>query len=228
MLEKYLFFIRISDIFSLYNKDMHNTVLIFLLGLLLSFGINMNAISKAMALNIVPSTDNDENNYLQRYEQFYKDDSFREAYYNYHKQHHNQQELSQPSYNNHYSNTESYNHETNKKYDNYKPEYTSNSYDQESYGKDHEKFQDKNSVILKKLKCNNINVNFNNVELNLGSPVNGDNTNTELSTGENLAVQDTNTISSNGERSFVDSENNFAFVCINNNNNGGQGNNTSS
>ncbi|MGE0243593.1 MAG: hypothetical protein AB7P56_06665 [Nitrososphaeraceae archaeon] len=38
----------------------------------------MNTISKAMALNIVPLMDNDGTDYLQRYEQFYKDDSFRE------------------------------------------------------------------------------------------------------------------------------------------------------
>jgi hypothetical protein len=64
IVEKYLFIFRISDIisniFSLCNKDMHKLVLIFLLGILvilLSFGTNMNIISKAMALNIVPLMD---------------------------------------------------------------------------------------------------------------------------------------------------------------------------
>ena len=56
--------------------------------MLLPIGTSMNIISKAMSLNIVPSISNDKQDYLQRYEQFYKDDSFRENYYNYHKQHH--------------------------------------------------------------------------------------------------------------------------------------------
>ena len=40
-----------------------------------------------MALKMNPYTNNEED-YSQRYERFYKDDNFREAYYNYHKQHH--------------------------------------------------------------------------------------------------------------------------------------------
>ena len=48
---------------------------------------NMDIFSNAMALKMNPYTNNEED-YLQRYERFYKDDSFREAYYNYHKQHH--------------------------------------------------------------------------------------------------------------------------------------------
>jgi hypothetical protein len=48
-------------------------------------------ISNANALNMIPSMDNnDEQDYLQRYEKFYEDDKFREDYYNYHKQHHQQ------------------------------------------------------------------------------------------------------------------------------------------
>ena len=48
---------------------------------------NINIFSNAMAVEEINSyTNNDD--YLQRYEKFYKDDSFREAYYNYHKQHH--------------------------------------------------------------------------------------------------------------------------------------------
>lgn len=52
--------------------------------MLLPFGSNMILFSNVMALNIVPSMNNDEN-YLQKYEKFYKDESFRETYYNYHK-----------------------------------------------------------------------------------------------------------------------------------------------
>jgi hypothetical protein len=58
--------------------------------MLLPFGTSMNIISKAMSLNIVPSMDNDEQDYMERYEKFYEDDEFRESYYNYHKQHHQQ------------------------------------------------------------------------------------------------------------------------------------------
>ena len=50
---------------------------------------NINIFSNAMAVEEINSyTNNDD--YLQKYEKFYKDDSFREAYYNYHKQHHQQ------------------------------------------------------------------------------------------------------------------------------------------
>jgi hypothetical protein len=74
---------------------MHKLILFLLVSslvMLLPFGISMNIISKAMALNIVSSINNDEQNYLQRYAKFYEDDKFREAYYNYHKQHHQQLE----------------------------------------------------------------------------------------------------------------------------------------
>jgi hypothetical protein len=69
---------------------MQKSIIFLLVGsliMLLPFGTSMNIISKAMALNIVPSMNNDED-YLQRYEKFYNDDSFREDYYNYHKKHH--------------------------------------------------------------------------------------------------------------------------------------------
>ena len=64
--------------------------------MLLPFGSNMILFSNVMALNIVPSMNNDEN-YLQKYEKFYNDERFRETYYNYHKQHHqhNQQQQQQ-------------------------------------------------------------------------------------------------------------------------------------
>jgi hypothetical protein len=64
--------------------------------MLLPFGSNVILFSNVMALNIVPSMNNDED-YLQKYKKFYKDENFREAYYNYHKQHHqhNQQQQQQ-------------------------------------------------------------------------------------------------------------------------------------
>ena len=80
---------------------MHKSIIIFLglLVVLLPFGTSMNIFSNAMALNIVPSMNNDEQDYLQKYEKFYKDNSFRETYYNYHKQHHHQQEQQQQQQN---------------------------------------------------------------------------------------------------------------------------------
>jgi len=79
----------------------HKSIIIFLglLVVLLPFGTSMNIFSNAMALNIVPSMNNDEQDYLQKYEKFYKDNSFRETYYNYHKQHHHQQEQQQQQQN---------------------------------------------------------------------------------------------------------------------------------
>jgi hypothetical protein len=109
-----------------------------------------------------------------------------------------------------------------------------NSYEQDSYSKDRDydksNKDSSNSVSLKKLKCNNINANLNNIDANFGSPpveegdtngVNG------VADGEALAAQGGESISANGlmnggrdgDRSFVDRENDFAFVCINNNNN---------
>ncbi len=105
-------------------------------------------------------------------------------------------------------------------YPSYKPEYK-----KDSYGKD-----SSNSVSLKKLKCNNINVNLNNIDATFGSPIPSDGAEGGA-TGEALAAQGGESIAANGlmnggnndDRSFVDRENNFAFVCINNNNNVGSG-----
>jgi hypothetical protein len=124
-----------------------------------------------------------------------------------------------------------------KKYRDYESDNEMNSYDkkpygQESYGKDYDKFKD-NSVSIKKIKCNNINANLNNVNASFGSdPVedgdtNGANGGADGGASEALAAQGSEAISANGlmngasdgDRSFVDRENNFAFVCINNNNN---------
>ena len=65
-------------------------LLIGLLVMLIPFGSSINIFLNAMALNMVPSMNNYEQDLLKKYEKFYKDDSFREAYYNYHRQHHQQ------------------------------------------------------------------------------------------------------------------------------------------
>ena len=75
MLEKYFPLFWFQIYFSLYNRDMHKWVLTFLLDLLvisLSLGTTMNAFSKAMALNIVPSMNNDENNICKNMNNFIK------------------------------------------------------------------------------------------------------------------------------------------------------------
>ena len=64
--------------------------MIFLLGsllvMLLPFGTSLNIISNAMAEEMNPYLNNEDS--MEKYEQFYKDDSFRENHYNYHKKHH--------------------------------------------------------------------------------------------------------------------------------------------
>jgi hypothetical protein len=127
--------------------------------------------------------------------------------------------------------SESYNYGKDDRYDSYEPDYGMDSYDkksyeQESYDKDKDKSKDSsNSVSLKKLKCNNINANLNNVDASFGSPVEDD---INGANGEALAAQEGGeAISANGlmnggrdgDRNFVDLENNFRFVCINNNDN---------
>ena len=107
--------------------------------------------------------------------------------------------------------------------------------DLKSYGKDNDESKDKekddnryykskdsSNVVVKKIKCNNINVNvngFNGVEVNAVPPVlNG------LATDEAQASADEGRKSSsfgNGERNnngHQDNDKDFRFVCINNNN----------
>jgi hypothetical protein len=110
--------------------------------------------------------------------------------------------------------------------DSYEQDYPSYKSDYSSYDKDSDKSKDSsNSVNIKKLKCNNINANLNNVDASFGSPPIEDDTNGANGGvgSEALAAQGGEAISANGlmngDRSFVDRENDFAFVCINNNNN---------
>ena len=72
----------------MYYRSVITKFWILLIGLLIMiFSSSLNIFSNAMALKMNPYTNNEED-YSQRYERFYKDDNFREAYYNYHKQHH--------------------------------------------------------------------------------------------------------------------------------------------
>lgn len=95
--------------------------------------------------------------------------------------------------------------------DSYESNY-GNSYEQESYGKDYDKSKDGISDLLKKLKCNNINVNINGVGINATGP--------DAANDSSLPVTDAVASQGYGENhGYKKSDNGFKFVCINNNNN---------
>ena len=109
------------------------------------------------------------------------------------------------------------------RYNSYKPEYRMNSYgEKESYEKDnsYDKSKDSSSVSVKKIKCNNINVNingFNGLELNTLPPaLNGLTTEALADEGEVGANSVESSGKSDGRHSG--SDNDSRFVCINNNN----------
>jgi hypothetical protein len=93
------------------------------------------------------------------------------------------------------------------------PYYGMDSYDK-PYGKD-DRDKSKDNVNLKKVKCNNINVNVNGAELNVTSfPLSG------LGADEEDGVdRSIGSYGSYGRDGQSGSDNDFKFVCINNNNN---------
>ncbi|MGE0242647.1 MAG: hypothetical protein AB7F53_04580 [Nitrososphaeraceae archaeon] len=105
--------------------------------------------------------------------------------------------------------------------DDYKSEYS-------SYGKDKSKDSSSSSVSIKKIKCNNINVNLNGIDANIGGlPINGPVTD-PVALAQEVEDDDdeeSNSIESNDYESFEgrdgksDSDTNSSIVCINNNNN---------
>jgi hypothetical protein len=90
-----------------------------------------------------------------------------------------------------------------------------NNYDK-SYGKDNYKSKDSSSVFVKKINCNNVNVNVNGLELNGLPPFLGNLLASDGQDGYGDA-------SSYGSGSYgggpSGSEGDFKFICINNNNN---------
>jgi hypothetical protein len=80
-------------------------------------------------------------------------------------------------------------------------------------------YKSQNNDLIQKLKCNNINANLNNIDASIGSSGPVEDGDTNGANGEALAVQGGEAISANGDRNFVDRENDFSVVCINNNNN---------
>src|SRR5215211_4583133 len=116
------------------------------------------------------------------------------------------------------------------------PEYGMDSYDKKSYGNDDYKSQystygkdrdsdkSKDSVSIKKVKCNNINLNLNGITIGAGGNTTngGSDGSDDASIGAaSLSGNGDSTGYGNGERNhkFVDKKDGFVFVCINNNNN---------
>ena len=111
-----------------------------------------------------------------------------------------------------------------KKYSSYEEsEYGMDSYDKKAYGKDDSyKSKDSNSVIVKKVKCNNVNVNVNGLDLNLTSVPFLSNLLASEAHASDEGERGANSYGSNGGGSYGDKKSdsdNFKFVCINNNNN---------
>ena len=116
----------------------------------------------------------------------------------------------------------------------YKPDYGMDSYeDKHSYGKDNSYYKSKDSsnVIVKKIKCNNININlngFNGVELNALSPsLNGLATTANAEEGSDGQQLSANAFGNNerNNNGFKQNDKDFVSVCININNNRGASDN---
>ena len=117
---------------------------------------------------------------------------------------------------------------TDNKYNSYEPEYGTdygmNSYDdKQPYGKDsnsYDKSKDSSSVTVKKIKCNNINVNLNGFSGNeIGTlPTGLSGLATDEAQAEDEGEVGANSVGSDGGR-LSGSDSNSRFVCINNNNN---------
>src|SRR5215211_114099 len=177
---------------------MHKSILFLLicsLIMLLSFGSSISILSNSLAIEEGMNSHMNNQDSSQIYEKFYKDDSFREAYYNYHKQHHQQEQQQQQQnqesrYNDNYDNNE-------KAYYNYN---------------DNNNDKSKDNVIVKKINCNNINVNVNGLELDVFPSFLGEGLAAEAQEGST----DASSFAGNGDDSEI---NDFRFICINNNNN---------
>ena len=119
------------------------------------------------------------------------------------------------------------------KYDD-KKSYEKDSYESQysSYEKDDrdksKKDSSSSSVSIKKVKCNNINVNLNGLDVNVGLPFNDGPVTGPIAVAQEEADDDyeeSNSLESNNGKSYdgkdaqSDSDTNSRIVCINNNNN---------
>jgi hypothetical protein len=104
---------------------------------------------------------------------------------------------------------------------NEKPKYPSYKPDNNYY-----KFEDSSSSIsIKKVNCNNVNLNVNDASVNVGRPSLGDTTSLETSGTEGQEITTANNFANgerNGNNGFKKDKDGFVYVCINNNNNEGQ------
>jgi hypothetical protein len=108
------------------------------------------------------------------------------------------------------------------------PSAQAQQYYEESYGSEYPSYKDNydykskdsSSTIVKKIKCNNINDNLNNVDVNSGLR-NGNDVLDEAQTRdkEDLATTAANGWESNERNGYKQNGNDFRFVCINNNDN---------
>ena len=108
--------------------------------------------------------------------------------------------------------------------DDYKSEYSSYGKDDRDYDKS--KKDSSSSVSIKKVKCNNINVNLNGINANIGLPFNDDPVSGPIAVAQEAEYdEESNSIESSDEESDEgrdrqsDSNTNSRIVCINNNNN---------
>jgi len=105
-----------------------------------------------------------------------------------------------------------------------------NDEDKKSYDKDDRDYdkskKESNSVFVKKVKCNNINVNLNGINANIGLPNNGPVTGpiavaqeeVDDDDEESNSIENDNARSSDGRDGQSESDTNSRIVCINNNN----------
>ncbi len=180
---------------------------VFSLIMLVPFGngINTNSNATALTQDLYPDMTTGSVDYSQ-YDRFYKDDNFRENYYNYHKQQHHQ---SQPSSYDHHD-YDKYGTDETVQYVNDMADYVEDKY--QPYAKDNNHIKSQNSDFVKKIKCNNINVNVNGLELDVFPPFLADSGLAAEAVEGNTAP---NSVAGNGASEFND----FRFICINNNNN---------
>jgi hypothetical protein len=114
------------------------------------------------------------------------------------------------------------------------PEYGMDSYEKKSYGSEPEygtqyqsygkdnREKSKDSVSIKKVKCNNINLNLNGLNITAagGSGTNGAGTDDSAVGAASLSGNgDSNGFGDRNHKKLVDKKDGFVFVCINNNNN---------
>ena len=110
-----------------------------------------------------------------------------------------------------------------REYPSYQKDYKQ-SYDKDSnkYQKDSNKYQkDSSSAIIKKINCNNINVNLNGLDINATAASGNGYTNDGAVEAASLMENGNANNGGYGERNnnYAQRGNDFTFVCINNNNN---------